>query len=270
MRLSKFAVLFAATAIASVISTSHVDAADMPKHTVPMKQPSGWYLRGDIGIKFEEAADLSTTIGNPNFNTDFIMTSHDIGVAGFYGVGIGYEYNKNIRVDATFEYRGQQDLSGFGFYTSFCPFPRCDNVYDGTLESYLGLVNVYYDFTGVSAYITPYIGVGVGGVYHNITEFTDTGPQTNAFANHSDNTEIDFAVAAHAGVTYDVAPNWKIDAGYRFLYLGDAKTGPVICVVNPGNCSDAFYTYEDIISHDFRFGLRYTFDSHAMPSAVYK
>ena len=63
-----------------------------------------------------------------------------------------------------------------------------------------------------------------------------------------------FSWALMAGTSYDVSDNLKIDAGYRYLNIGDAATKTF---------SDAGTTssikYKDLTAHEVRVGLRYEF-----------
>ena len=53
-------------------------------------------------------------------------------------------------------------------------------------------------------------------------------------------------------MTYHFSESLALDANYRYLYMGEAETG-----------SDGFggiVTIEDMVSHDFRVGMRYSFN----------
>ena len=57
-----------------------------------------------------------------------------------------------------------------------------------------------------------------------------------------------------AGVSYQVLPNIAIDLGYRYLSLGDAKSG----FEPPANT--AFTTVKNLSAQEFRLGFRFLFD----------
>jgi len=61
----------------------------------------------------------------------------------------------------------------------------------------------------------------------------------------------DLAVAAMVGFSYMIDQGFLIDAGYRFLYLGDAEAGPTLDGLS------ATEEIRDITAHEFRFGIRY-------------
>jgi opacity protein-like surface antigen len=54
-----------------------------------------------------------------------------------------------------------------------------------------------------------------------------------------------------AGVAVAVSHNVMIDAGYRYINIGDVSTG-----------SDAFgaMTFKNVSAHEVRIGLRWSFD----------
>ena len=60
-----------------------------------------------------------------------------------------------------------------------------------------------------------------------------------------------FAWAATAGAAYPISHNMLIDVAYRYLNIGDVKTG-----------SDASgsMTFKNVAAHEVRVGLRWSFD----------
>jgi opacity protein-like surface antigen len=66
------------------------------------------------------------------------------------------------------------------------------------------------------------------------------------------------AGAFMAGFSVALLNNLKFDSGYRFLYLGQADSGPVTyrgVVTGTGQK----VSLEEIHAHEVRFGLRYDF-----------
>ena len=92
------------------------------------------------------------------------------------------------------------------------------------LKSTVALANLYYDFDFGSRF-TPYLGVGLGFTHNEATAgsvIDDTGAVT-ATIDGSSSTNV--AGAAMAGVSMKLRDRLSLDAGYRFLYLGDAADG---------------------------------------------
>ena len=66
-----------------------------------------------------------------------------------------------------------------------------------------------------------------------------------------------FAWALHAGAAYNVNQNFAIELSYRYLNLGDGKTGDTINF-DGTNIVNNPMTVKDITSHDVRLGVRFT------------
>jgi opacity protein-like surface antigen len=201
----------------------------------------------------------------------FDLINRSIGNNWALGGGIGYYFNKNIRADITYERRFEADVEGGLPVGSTLPGTRKFG-----LTSDLVLLNAYYDFD-VRGRFTPYVGAGIGWVSHETkagTVSNDCGC-TGTIDKGEGN---DIAAALMAGVAVNLtnrgapagsgeghgeaARNFYLDIGYRFLYLGEAATGPVRANVTtpaPATIVSADPTVSDIHAHEFRVGLRYDF-----------
>ena len=88
------------------------------------------------------------------------------------------------------------------------------------------LLNGYYDFRTGTPW-TPYLGGGLGFTVNQLTRNLDVTPArcgTNIDAGNR-STDMQFAAAAMAGVTYDVSSFFAIDVNYRFLHIGGSDVG---------------------------------------------
>jgi len=176
-----------------------------------------WYLRGDIGWGFAESFDLNqtgTTFVNPEAEDTFTI-----------GGGLGYFFSDNVRGDVTVDYRFDADVTGINTTTS--------TLQTTDLSSTVVLGSLYYDIRGRDKF-SPYIGGGLGVSFNE--------------SNSSESRRADFAAAAMAGISYRMQDNILLDAGYRFLYLGDARTDAAIPL-----------ELEEITAHEIRVGVRYEF-----------
>jgi opacity protein-like surface antigen len=190
---------------------------------IPVPDYNTWYLRGDVGFSFNEEPDLSQA-GVPFFGVD-LDDSWSI------GGGFGYNFRDNIRGDVTVDHRFEADLVGTNASTAA--------VSRTSLVSTVVLANLYYDFSDWNNF-TPYLGGGVGLSYNEIDVQTGT-----TIADKS----VSLAAAAMAGLSYHFGNEWMLDAGYRFLYLGDAKT--------KSTATASSLNIDDIYSHELRVGFRY-------------
>ena len=224
----------------TMISVSVAAAADLGSAVIdpePVPEPpvtaGGWYLRGDISYDFDTKANvfLSTTSSSTTaFDTDFDDTWN-------IGAGIGYEFNDWFRTDITADFRFSADWDAVS--TSLSTSTILLNGY-ATLGKFSG--------------IAPYIGAGIGAAYLNwdTIDFPDLIQATGPAAVSND---WRFAYALMAGASFDVSENLAIDTGYRFTSVDDGQLiGPGF-IVFPGTAD-----YSDLYIHEFRVGMRYTFN----------
>ena len=215
-------------AVAALIAAGSATAAQAQKFQYPpapvtpfpaaiaIPDYSAWYLRGDIAWSLYGDPDMS--------QSGVSFSGEDIDDTFSLGGGLGYYFSDNIRGDITVDYRFEADVSGTNSQTG----ARLDT----NLASTSFLANMYYDF-GDRDGITPYIGAGIGFSYN------DTSSDSN----------VDFAAGAMAGLSFSIHDSLKFDAGYRFLYPGDAETAASGTV--------AASSIDDIYAHELRVGFRY-------------
>lgn len=190
---------------------------------IPIPDYSAWYLRGDIGFAFNEDPDMSRS------GTAFTGTGMDDSWS--IGGGIGYNFGDNVRGDITVDQRIETDVKGTN------PVTATQSVAE--LSSTVALANLYYDIRGRD-HFSPYVGVGLGFTLNEMDEI-------NGATQSDDN--IDLAGALMAGFSYRLRGEWLFDAGYRFLYLGEAQT--------ESTATTGALGVEDSYSHELRIGFRY-------------
>jgi len=62
--------------------------------------------------------------------------------------------------------------------------------------------------------------------------------------------------ALMAGASWDISSKLKVEAGYRYMTLGAARSGVMACSPATGPCA-AQVQQIGLASHDLRIGLRY-------------
>jgi opacity protein-like surface antigen len=238
---------------------------------------SGWYLRGDIGVGSQQFKDFDHTQTNSAFvwPASWRIEQQSFGSASIIGGGVGYQFNSWLRADATAEFRGSAAFKVIGSYTEFCPSGRCFDVYEGQHSAAVFMANAYVDL-GTWFCLTPFVGAGAGFARHSFTGVTDVGyisDGTTGFGySSSDSSDWKFAWALHAGVAYNVSNNLKLEFAYRYINFGNVNTGVVDCT--HGGCAtgagpDAFYTFTNLDSHDFKLGMRWMFAPDPAPAPSY-
>lgn len=252
----------AVTAMA-MLAPQAVRAADLPPllPPPPIEDFGGWYLRGDVGMTNQKVRRLESDL--PNFDQlNFVDKNFQSGM--LYGLGIGYKYNSWLRFDLTGEYRGEAGFHGLDLWVDGAGDPRF-NDYTAKKSEWLILFNAFLDL-GTWKGITPFIGAGIGASRNTIHSFRDrgiayatpgdldTGYPTLAYANAA--SKWNLAWALHAGLAYDVTPNFTVELAYRYVDLGDAKTG----ILTPYDmaCTECLpVKFKHLTSHDIKLGVRW-------------
>lgn len=216
---------------------------------------SGWYLRGDVGMTNQSVKRLSNSL-------DALGTIEKVNLgfdsSPFVGVGIGYQFSPWLRADITGEYRGKASFQGLERYRdSTLPLGYGTDEYTATKKELVFLANGYVDLGNWKG-LTPFVGAGIGVAYNTIDQFRDTNVVTQGLAFAPSASKLNLAWALHAGLAYDIAPNLKVELAYRYLNLGDGKTGTVYDYA--GRCAFAGcdnIKFKNIDSQDIKIGLRW-------------
>jgi opacity protein-like surface antigen len=222
---------------------------------------TGWYLRGDIGLSQQKVKSLFNVLYEaPGTSV------HTVG-AGFsgtslFGVGVGYQFGSWFRVDVTGEYRAKASIHGLDI-VRFNGVPVGTDDYRGNKEEWLALINLYADL-GTWWCITPFVGVGIGGVRTTISSFVDTNTVTNGVAFAPDASKFNVAYALHAGLGYKVSNSLTMELAYRYVHLGDAVSGDLRTFNGINNVNNPMQ-FNGISSHDVKLGVRWTCCEPAAP-----
>jgi len=148
---------------------------------------------------------------------------------------------------------------------SYQQFGPATNEYTADIESWVGLFNTYIDL-GTWHCVTPYVGGGVGFASIDVIGLKDVNVPVNGVAFAKDHTETNFAWALYAGLAYDVTPGVTIDLAYRYLDLGDAKSG-IRTAYDLSATADGI-EINDITSHDLMLGVRFKLGRQPAPMPV--
>jgi opacity protein-like surface antigen len=238
----------------AMIVSSAVHAADMPvpviEHVPQVPVVAGnWYLRGDIGYKVYQAPSVG--YGALDF------TNEKLNNTGMIGAGVGYKFSDFLRADLTVDYEFPAKFKGYAPCAT-CGVGGAAGVSTETadIDVLTFMLNGYVDI-GTWRGFTPYVGAGVGAAYVNVDNIRFANPD-GATGSYPGDSTWNFAWALMAGGSYAIDENWSIDAGYRYLNIGNVysksfSTG----APNPSRK----IRYEDLQAHEFRIGARYTFNS---------
>lgn len=221
---------------------------------------SGWYLRGDIGYAdFAKPGEKPYGVPVPPFDSMRLKSTYAA------GIGIGYKFNTWLRADITGDYRG---AAAFDARSSRTGYTEGYSVDRGKIQSSTLLLNGYIDL-GTWSGITPYVGAGIGVAQNRFGSYSaqvvcltaacgDTtpgasyplGPQARTYV--PSGTRTNLAWALMAGASMELMPGVLVDAGYRYVSLGEARTR-----------LDSFGVgtrTKDLSAHEVRLGIRYVID----------
>jgi opacity protein-like surface antigen len=260
--------LAGATALALVPAAAR--GADMPVPPPMFRAPivedyGAWYLRGDIGITNQHVNKLDSPA--PGFDTTTMLVK-GFDSAGLFGVGVGYKFNSWFRFDATGEFRSGAQFSALDNFPSggSCPGAFCTDRFEGTKSEWLFLANAYLDL-GTWHSVTPFVGAGIGFDRLTIGNFTDTNINApgGAIGFSADNSKWNFAWALHAGLSYQVTPNFIVELAYRYVYLGNGSTKDLIGF-DFSNATFNPIEFRHVDSQDIKLGVRWMFADSFFPS----
>ena len=208
--------------------------------------PMTWYGRIDGGF-----ARYDDTIMVEHSRYD--LHTSEIDSTWGLGAGVGYYFSKNVRADITWDHRFETDARGTMGIGGGFPFDGGTRNFG--LKSDVFLANIYYDFDLRSRF-TPYIGMGIGTARNTTTagSVTDLCGCTGTVEGAS---EWSVAGSLMSGFSFAMRDRLHLDAGYRYLYLGDAKTGQITGTGASVGTNSGSIAIQDITSHEFRVGLRY-------------
>ena len=180
------------------------------------------YFRMDVGYGLTLTPEGTTTAGD--------MTGEDVANLALFSAGVGYRFSNKLRADLTADYRTDAEFDA--------TTPGGAAV-SSDVNGLAVMLNGYYDI-GTFEGFTPYLGGGVGIVRLETTE------QTGTMA--AGDTSTNFAWALNVGSAIELGndENTLADISYRFVSLGKFKQ-------QDGT------TYDDLMIHEFRAGLRHHF-----------
>jgi OOP family OmpA-OmpF porin len=168
--------------------------------------------------------------------------------AGAVGLGsVGWGFGNGLRAELEFDYRYNALEKGIN------PLPAGDISRSGSEQKYGPMVNLLYDFNGLSPMFVPYIGAGAGYQWANVSSND---------ANIVTGTAGAFAYQAIVGAAVPLSwvPGLSITAEYRFMGLaGDRDYSRSFS----GGVHTAVRT--DDFNHSILIGLRYAFGAPTPP-----
>jgi opacity protein-like surface antigen len=265
LRLAKPILLGAALMAGVAAPASAADLYEPPVIELPppVRSYGGWYIRGHIGMSNQRVDSISHPDITAAIAHEWLQRG-SFSSAPTFGIGAGYQVNKYLRGDITVEYRGGADFRALDRLFNPDLGQLTTNDYRARKTEWLMLANAYVD-VGHFWKIKPYVGAGIGVSRNTISDFRDFNVQTGGGGYAATASQWNLAWALHAGLGFDVTDNLTLDLGYSFVNLGNARTGTVLNddPAEPSGCQGggtcAPVTFNRLVSHDLKLGLRYKF-----------
>ena len=211
---------------------------------------TGLYVSGGVGLRLAQDPRISA---GPVFGGMSHLTE-DPGFNGMVSVGWGFGNGARLEVEGLTGRSSIQKLSGTVFPTKA----------DGALWNYGVMANAMYDLDVGSPFIYPYVGVGAGYMWTNLsnTSFTGLG---NRFG--TDDTDGSFAWQAIIGASLPIpgTPGLSATVDYRFM---DILGGPTFGGVQNSTTGGAFRSIQmhNQFNHALMIGVRYAFNTPTPPA----
>jgi OmpA-OmpF porin, OOP family len=177
-------------------------------------------------------------------------------------LSLGWGFGNGLRVEGEGNYRYNHIAGVTGFSST------AGNLNGGTNEQkFGGMANVLYDFNGISPWVVPYVGAGVGWMgiadkyhFYNVGAIPGTAIGAGALGVAGQSTVGSFAYQAILGVAFPMPaiPGLAITTEYRFVgtagnrSYGGAATAGLFSTPASVQLGPTF-------NHTFLVGLRYNF-----------
>jgi OmpA-OmpF porin, OOP family len=184
---------------------------------------------------------------------------------------IGWGFGNGLRVELEGDYRNN-NFNGLSHSGPFAGIPAAA----GGREQLFGpMVNVAYDFYGLTPFVVPYVGAGVGGMWAGLQNFHiyANSPSAAGEITSNGNKAASFAYQVIAGLALPISalPGLSLTAEYRFLgTTGTRNYNAVGAVVTPtGTIRAATGSIQlgNEYNNSFLVGFRYNFGVAPPPPA---
>ncbi|WP_047456843.1 outer membrane protein [Rhizobium rhizogenes] len=271
---------FDALALAAIMASACAGAAlagDLPPEIkmpeVSVKDAQGWYARADLGYAVNASHGDTTFRAYDPAGGDYSSSRFDSDrFSGDFsgGLGVGYQFNDLFRADLTGDYFSG-DYEGRASSASSCSGGAggtgCSTKARSSFKAGSLMVNGYVDL-GTLAGFTPYVGAGLGAtriswssvnaVGSCVDGTSNCGGGSSVSARYPGDSDWRFTYALMAGVAYEVAPNVKLDLGYRFSHVAGGDMFGYSAADSAAGAGGTMGRDGALSRHEIRVGLRIT------------
>ena len=254
---------------------------------------SGWHIGGGIGANWTNQLDQagwnrdtycypdSDSCGVPGPSADIQgyrwMYDLDMDAGAAFEISVGRMFNRwrlelsvaqrNNAIEQKFKgitfLDGSVDTPSSGNTVTSNSVPTIDDLTTRTLS-----VNAYYDFTNVFERITPYVGVGLGVAFveisgvHFSTRYEDTADPSRDLSEFNSRQDADlsdtvFVGNFHAGADYSLTDETLLGVKLTYSLMGDVEhTGTYS--KHPMHAQDPAFTNHNTFSGPRQLSVMFT------------
>ena len=221
---------------------------------------SGLYLGAGIGANWLQNTNLNGSVNNAAGTK--IENEFDIGYVGVLSLGWGF--GNGLRAEIEGNYRSNEvsetKVGGGSIQGTASP--------TGTAVSYGVMANVLYDFDLGAALggIVPYIGGGVGYIWHDYQDVGASFSNGNKTVYNGNTGALGYQAILGAALPIASVPGLAVTAEYRFM----GTTGHDIngTVNRTGEPQVRLNSDVDNFNHSLLIGLRYAFNAAPVVAAA--
>jgi outer membrane protein OmpA-like peptidoglycan-associated protein len=190
------------------------------------------------------------------------------GGVGVLSLGYGFGNGFRVEVEGNYRYNELDKLGGFPGRRAGVDAGSAFRRFDGEVQQYGVMANVYYDFQlpqwfpNMPVAVVPYIGGGVGYMW---TDINARGTRRGAPGEtvDIDDTAGQFAYQGIAGLSFPIAsvPGLAITAEYRYTGALQSKYDGRVRNAAGQNVSNGSFEVDQAHNHSALIGVRYAFNT---------
>jgi OOP family OmpA-OmpF porin len=224
---------------------------------------SGPYIAAGAGANWLQNTDLKGQVNNAadtKLSVDF-----EVGYVGVLSLGWGFGNGLRAEIEGNYRSNDTSAVKAGGGSTAAVANPS------GTSVSYGAMANVLYDFNLGSSLggIVPYIGVGVGYIWHEYQDLGVTQVNGNSLLYDGSNGAFGYQAIVGAALPIESVPGLALTAEYRFMgTTGHDINGASKSTVDGKVTQTNLSTDVDNFNHSLLIGLRYAFNAAPVVAAA--
>lgn len=204
---------------------------------------AGPYVGVGLGANFKQSE--SVTLAAPTLGSTTGNVNSNAGYAGLLSLGWGFGNGLRAEIEGSYRNNGLQGSVG-------------------TTEQLAGgMVNVLYDFVGISPLVVPYAGLGIGYQSSILGSYTTYAGPTKLYSPQQNSGSLGYQAILGLAVPIATVPGLAFTAEYHFLGLAGNRS--YNGVAGAGSVPYTLTSTNDY-NHTVTLGIRYAFGAAPAPA----